>query len=283
MKICRSITEIRNEIKVARQSNKSIGFVPTMGYLHEGHLSLVKRAKEENDIVVASIFVNPTQFGPGEDLESYPRDLDRDCQLLESQHTDFVFVPSVDEMYKDGYKTYVEVNGEITNKLCGSSREGHFRGVTTVVSKLFNIVNPDRAYFGQKDAQQVAVIEQMVSDLNFDIDIIPCPIVREEDGLALSSRNTYLNPEERKDATILSKSLFMAKDMIENGEIDSQKIKSFIIENINTVDYAEIDYVEIVNAKTLEDVKILKGDILMAVAVKIGKPRLIDNIRLEVK
>lgn len=283
MKICKAITEMRNEIKTARQSNKSIGFVPTMGYLHEGHLSLVKRAKKENDIVAVSIFVNPTQFGPEEDLESYPRDLDKDCQLLMSLGVDFVFTPSVDEIYSDGYKTYVEVHGKITEKLCGRSRKGHFRGVTTIVSKLFNIIKPDRAYFGQKDAQQVAIIGQMARDLNFDIDIIPCPIVREEDGLALSSRNTYLNTDERKDATILSKSLLKAKDMIENGERDPEKIKKFIIDNISTVDYAEIDYVEIVNSKTLENVKVLKGDILIAVAVKIGKPRLIDNITVGVK
>ena len=283
MKICNTIDEIRSHIKIIKKADKSIGFVPTMGYLHDGHLSLVKKAKEENDIVVVSIFVNPTQFGAGEDLESYPRDLDRDFQLLKSQEVDFVFVPSVDEMYNKAYKTYVDVEGQITKKLCGSSRKGHFRGVTTVVSKLFNIAAPDRAYFGQKDAQQVAVIEQMVRDLNFDIDIISCPIVREKDGLALSSRNAYLNSKEREDAAILSKSLFLAEKMIENGVKEAKKIKKFIIDKINTVDYAKIDYVEIVDAKTLENVNILQGDILIAVAVKIGKPRLIDNIKVEVK
>lgn len=282
MKICQSIREIRNEVKDCRRKNKSIGFVPTMGYLHEGHLSLIKEARDENDVVVVSIFVNPTQFGPGEDLESYPRDLDRDSKLVENVGADFLFIPSVPEMYPKGYETFVEVEGDITKRLCGKSREGHFKGVTSVVSKLFNIVKPDKAYFGQKDAQQVAVIEKMVRDLNFDIDIIPCPIVREDDGLALSSRNSYLDPRQRKDATILYKSLSKAKEMIENGEKDAETVKNFIINTIKTVEYAEIDYVDIVSAETLESINTLKGDVLVAIAVKIGKPRLIDNIRLEV-
>ncbi|WP_202709214.1 pantoate--beta-alanine ligase [Sporosalibacterium faouarense] len=282
MKILNTVDDIREEIKAARKVNKSVGLIPTMGFLHEGHLSLIKNARKENDIVVVSIFVNPTQFGPNEDLESYPRDLDRDRKLVEEAECDLLFVPEVDEMYPSGYKTYVEVEGNITKRLCGESRKGHFKGVTSVVSKLFNIVSPDRAYFGQKDAQQVAVIEQMVRDLNFDIEIIPCPIVREEDGLALSSRNIYLKPMEREDATILSKSLFKAKEMIENGEKDAKIIKDFVTYNIMTVEYAKIDYVEVVSARTLEEIRTIEGDVLIAVAVKIGEPRLIDNIRMEV-
>lgn len=282
MKVCKTIKEIREEVKKAKYEGKSVGIVPTMGYLHEGHLSLIRKAREENDLVVVSIFVNPTQFGIGEDLENYPRDLIRDSKLIENEKADLIFAPSVDEMYPNGYKTYVEVEGNITKKLCGKSREGHFKGVTSVVSKLFNIVTPDRAYFGQKDAQQVAVIKKMVEDLNFDISIIPCPIVREEDGLALSSRNTYLIDKDRQEATILSKSLFKAKEMIANGERNTSIIRNFIINNINTVEYAKIDYVEIVDAKTLDDIDEIKGNILIALAVKIGKPRLLDNIRLEV-
>lgn len=282
MKVCKTVRQIKIEINKAIRAGKSVGFVPTMGYLHDGHLSLIKRARKENDIVVVSIFVNPTQFGEGEDLESYPRDLDRDCRLVEKEGTDFVFAPSAEEMYPHGYMSYVDVEGNITKQLCGKSRVGHFKGVATVVSKLFNIVTPNKAYFGQKDAQQVAVLEQMVRDLNFNIEIVPCPIVREADGLALSSRNTYLSQKERQDALILSKSLIEAEEMIKNGERDAAKIKNFIINNIKTVEYADIDYVEIVNAKTLEDLDQIQGDVLIALAVKIGKPRLIDNIRLEV-
>ncbi|WP_425449352.1 pantoate--beta-alanine ligase [Dethiothermospora halolimnae] len=282
MEIVNSIKETRKHIKNIKSKGKTVALVPTMGYLHEGHLSLVKRAKEENDYVVVSIFVNPTQFGPNEDLETYPRDLERDSKLLEKLGVDLIFHPEVEEIYPKGYNTHVEVLGDITKKLCGRSREGHFKGVVTIVSKLFNIVSPHRAYFGQKDAQQVAVIEKMVRELNFDLEIVPCPIVREEDGLALSSRNIYLDKEERKDATILSQSLFKAEEMIRNGERNPKVIEDFIINNIKTVNYAEVDYVDIVNGSTLEDVDEISGDILIALAVKIGKPRLIDNIRLEV-
>ncbi|EOD00444.1 pantoate--beta-alanine ligase [Caldisalinibacter kiritimatiensis] len=282
MKIINSMLNIRNEIKIFKMQGKSIGLVPTMGYLHEGHLSLMRKAREENDIVVISIFVNPTQFGEDEDLDTYPRDLERDSKLAKEVGVDIVFTPSVEEMYPKGYTTYVEVEGEITNKLCGKSRVGHFKGVTTIVSKLFNIVTPDRAYFGQKDAQQVAVIQKMVRDLNFDIEIIPCPIVREDDGLALSSRNTYLSSSERNDAKVISQSLFKAEQMIKNGERDVEKIRQFIINKIDLVETSEIDYVEIVNAETLRDINEIKGDVLIALAVKIGKTRLIDNIRLEV-
>ncbi|MDK2917824.1 MAG: pantoate--beta-alanine ligase [Candidatus Petromonas sp.] len=283
MIILDKVIEVRKEIKTASKNAKTIGLVPTMGFLHDGHLSLIKRAREENDLVVVSIFVNPTQFGPGEDLESYPRNLERDSSLAESAGADIIFAPSVEEIYPNGYNTYVEVEGEMTKKLCGASRPGHFKGVATVVSKLFNIIAPDRAYFGQKDAQQVAVIEQIVRDLNFDIEIVSCPIVREKDGLAMSSRNIYLNEDERKDAVILSQSLFEAEKMIKNGERDPLKLKEFIIKNINTKPNVEIDYVEIVNSKTLEDVKEIKGDVLIALAVKIGRARLIDNICMEVQ
>lgn len=282
MKILNTIKDIRVETKEARRNGKSIGFVPTMGYLHEGHLSLVKRARQENDIVIVSIFVNPTQFGEGEDFQTYPRDLERDSNLVKEAGADIVFSPSVEEVYPSGCSTYVNVEGDITNKLCGASRPGHFKGVTTIVTKLFNIVTPDRAYFGQKDAQQVAVIEQMIRDLCFDIEIIPCPIVREEDGLAMSSRNTYLNDDERRAATVLSKTLSKAEEMIKNGERNASKISKLIIDRIENESLSEIDYVEIVNDKTLENVEDVKGDVLIALAVKVGKTRLIDNVRLEV-
>lgn len=282
MKILNTIKDIKVETRKARKNNKSVGFVPTMGFLHEGHLSLVKRAKEENDLVIVSIFVNPTQFGPGEDFESYPRDLERDSKLVESMGADIVFAPETSEMYPDGCSTYVGIEGDITKQLCGASRPGHFTGVTTVVSKLFNIVTPDRAYFGQKDAQQVAVIKKMVRDLHFDTEIVPCPIVREKDGLAMSSRNIYLNEDERRAAIILSKSLSNAEEVIKKGELDASKLSDFIINNINSEPLAEVDYVEIVNAKTLESIRKIKDDVLIALAVKIGKARLIDNIRLEV-
>lgn len=281
MKILNSIKDVRAEIKQARKNSKSIGLVPTMGYLHEGHLSLVKRAREENNIVIVSIFVNPTQFGPDEDYVAYPRDIERDSRLVEGEGADIVFAPEVNEMYPDGCSTYVKVEGNITKKLCGASRPGHFKGVTTIVTKLFNIITPDRAYFGQKDAQQVAVIEKMVKDLCFDIEIVPCPIIREEDGLAKSSRNMYLNEKERKAATILSKALFNVKEIIGKGEINPSKIEKFIVDTINTEELTDIDYVEIVNARTLESIRKIKGDVLIALAVKIGKARLIDNIRLE--
>jgi len=282
MRIINKVEDIREVVKSAKEAKKSVGFVPTMGFLHEGHLALIKKAKEENDLVIVSIFVNPTQFGPGEDLESYPRDIERDSELSKSAGADIIFHPTVEEMYPSGFNTYVELEGDITKKLCGASRPGHFKGVTTVVSKLFNIVSPHKAYFGQKDAQQVAVIEQMVRDLNFDIKIIPCPIVREKDGLAMSSRNTYLNTEEREAALILSKSLFMASKMIQDGEKSGSKIKDFIIKNITSEKLANIDYVEVVDAKTLNNIDELHGDILIALAVRFGRTRLIDNIRLEV-
>lgn len=283
MKNISSVKDLRELVKSARLASKSIGFVPTMGYLHDGHLSLMKRAREENDLVIVSIFVNPTQFGPNEDLDSYPRDLERDLELCKSVGVDIVFSPEVSEMYMEGASTYVVTEGNITKKLCGASREGHFKGVTTVVTKLFNMVGPDRAYFGQKDAQQVAVIEKMVRELNSPVEIVSCPIVREKDGLAMSSRNFYLSPQQRVDALILNQSLFEAERMIKNGEKSAEAIKAFITENIMTYSYIEIDYVEVVSAVSLEDVEVLEGDILIALAAKVGKPRLIDNIRIQVK
>lgn len=282
MKVIRTVSELRAVVKAEKKNGKSVGFVPTMGYLHEGHMSLVRAAKKDNDFVVASIFVNPTQFGENEDLDAYPRDLEGDQKKLMDEGTDVLFYPSVEAMYPKGYSTYVDVEGDMTGILCGSSRPGHFRGVTTIVSKLFNMVTPDRAYFGQKDAQQVAVIQRMVIDLNMDIEIVPCPIFREEDGLAMSSRNTYLTETQRKDALVLSQSLFEARDRILSGERGSKKIIQGIIDKINSVDYAIIDYVEIVNGLTLNRIDRIEGDVLIAIAVKVGQPRLIDNLRLEV-
>lgn len=281
MKIIETVKEMQEISNRTIGMGKSIGFVPTMGYLHQGHMSLIKKAREENDFVVVSIFVNPTQFGIGEDLETYPRDLQRDSILCENEGADILFYPSTREMYSLRYKTYVEVE-DITRVLCGASRPGHFKGVTTVITKLFNIVKPHRAYFGQKDAQQLAVIQQMVEDLNFDVTIVPCPIVREEDGLAMSSRNTYLDAGQRKAALILSKTLFKAKEMIDGGMRSAAGVIDFMTQNIQSEPLAAIDYIEIVDAKTLEKVIHIKGDVLIALAVKIGKTRLIDNLRLEV-
>jgi pantoate--beta-alanine ligase len=282
MIIIKTIKEIKGIITEHKKQGKTIGFVPTMGSLHEGHLSLIRTAKKENDLVVVSIFVNPTQFGVGEDFEAYPRDLARDANLSESAGADVIFCPSIIEMYPEGYQTYVEVL-EITNKLCGKSRPTHFKGVTTVVNKLFNIVEPHHAYFGQKDAQQVAVIQKMVMDLNMNTKVVPCPIIREADGLAMSSRNIYLNPEQRNAALILSKSLFTAKDIISNGCTDAFKIKKVIMTMINNEPLAAIDYIEIVDALSLSDITTLKDKILIALAVKIGRTRLIDNIVVEVQ
>jgi len=281
LNIAKTIKEVRDIIKKEKSKGKTIGFVPTMGYLHEGHLSLVRRAKEETDFVVVSIFVNPLQFGPKEDFKEYPRDLERDIKLLEEVKADLLFAPEVEEMYPPGYKTYVEVT-EITDVLCGASRPGHFKGVTTVVAKLFNIVKPDKAFFGQKDAQQVAVIKKMVKDLNMDLEIVPVPTVREEDGLAMSSRNVYLNTEERKAAPILYKSLQRAKELIEKGEKNSTTILKEMEEMISKEPLAKIDYIEIVDGETLKRKDKVEGNILIALAVKIGRTRLIDNIQMEV-
>lgn len=282
MEVVKNPRVLTQTLKALRKEGKSVGLVPTMGYLHEGHLSLVREARRNNEIVVVSIFVNPTQFGPNEDLASYPRDFERDAALLDREGVDFIFAPEVEDMYPAGYATYVDVEGELTGRLCGASRPGHFRGVATVVSKLFNIVAPDRAYFGIKDAQQVAVIRRMAMDLNFDLEIVACPIVREADGLALSSRNVYLTESERTDALVLSQSLFMAKALIEGGERSAEAVRRAIADRIGAVSSAVIDYIEIVDAMTLATADVLSGKILIALAVKVGKPRLIDNLQIEV-
>lgn len=281
MRTIEKIDEIKNILDLERKANRSIALVPTMGFLHAGHLSLIKEARKNNDIVVVSIFVNPTQFGPNEDLETYPRDINRDQELCKQEGVDYIFNPSVKEMYGEDYATYVITESDITNKLCGASREGHFKGVMSVVTKLFNIIGPDKAYFGRKDYQQVAVIKKMVRDLNIPVEIIDCPIVRESDGLAMSSRNTYLSPKERKDALVLSRSLKEAKESILNGEKNKEVIREEILDKINEIPYSEIDYVEILDATTLEDIETIDRDVVIALAVKIGKPRLIDNIIVE--
>ena len=281
MKICYTVQEVRDTVKEWKRQGLTVGFVPTMGYLHEGHRSLMEAARRDNDKVVASIFVNPMQFGPGEDLESYPRDLEKDAALCEGVGVDLIFHPEPEEMYKEGFCTYVDMNG-LTTELCGKTRPIHFRGVQTVVLKLFNIVTPDRAYFGQKDAQQLAVIKRMVTDLNVGTEIIGCPIIREEDGLAKSSRNTYLSAEERQAALILSKSLKLGKEAIEAGERDSKKIIEIISKNIETEPLAKIDYVDVVDFATITPVDIIKGETLVAMAVYIGKTRLIDNFIVQI-
>jgi len=259
------------------KENKTIGFVPTMGFLHEGHLSLVRRAREENDIVVVSIFVNPTQFGPNEDYESYPRDFERDVKLLKELNVDVVFYPSVEEMYPKDFSTYVEET-KLSRYLCGKSRPGHFRGVCTIVTKLFNIVRPTRAYFGQKDAQQFRVIKRMVRDLNMDVELVECPIVREHDGLAMSSRNIYLSDDERAQALALYNSLKLAENLIKSGERDAEVVKNAMKEFLFRYDKVKIDYVEIVDEETLEPVKHIEGKVIVAIACWVGKARLIDNV-----
>ncbi|MFZ7103716.1 MAG: pantoate--beta-alanine ligase [Peptococcaceae bacterium] len=276
-----NIAELRLYVKERRREEKTIGVVPTMGFLHEGHLSLVRRAKAENDIVILTIFVNPIQFGPSEDFQSYPRDLEKDCKLAMEAGADLVFNPDVREMYPQPTKTFVNVR-DLTANLCGLSRPDHFQGVTTVVSKLFNITQGDKAYFGLKDAQQVAVITRMVKDLNFPIEIVPCPIVREEDGLAMSSRNVYLRPGERKSALLLSRSLFKAAEKIRAGENNAGNIIDSITADLTSDVNCQVDYVKVVDFATLTDLTALQGKVLVALAVKIGKTRLIDNIIVEV-
>lgn len=282
MEVFSKIDDLRRKLKEEKRNGKSIGFVPTMGYLHEGHLSLVRQSIKENDLTVVSIFVNPIQFGPGEDFNRYPRDIERDKRLLEKEGVHYLFSPDEDEMYPAGFKTFVEV-AEIGKKLCGKSRPGHFKGVSTVVLKLFNIVQPNRAYFGQKDAQQAIIIKKMVKDLNLDVDIVVMPIVREEDGLAMSSRNVYLNEEERKNAIVLYKSLREAEKMIRMGEKNAEKVVNRIKEVIMSYPEALIDYIEIVDTEELNPVNPIKGKVLIALAVYIGKARLIDNMILEVE
>lgn len=275
--IITTISELRNYLKAQRAENKTVGLVPTMGFLHEGHLSLIRRAKAENDVVVVSGFVNPTQFGPNEDYETYPRDIKRDTELAVGAGADVVFYPSVTEMYPKGSSTLVEVEGDITRVLCGASRPTHFRGVTTVVNMLFNIVKPDKAYFGQKDAQQAAVLMKMVRDTHQNIELVVCPIVREEDGVAMSSRNTYLNEEERKQATILNQALAEGEKAFLAGETAVDKLIMIISDKINEMPLAEIDYVGIYDYPNLTEIKKIEHQALAAVAVKFGKTRLIDN------
>ncbi|MBP7332499.1 MAG: pantoate--beta-alanine ligase [Firmicutes bacterium] len=280
MRIFHTIAEIREFVRQARAKGRSIGFVPTMGYLHEGHLELMRQAKKQCGTVIISIFVNPTQFGPGEDLASYPRDLDRDAAMAEGVGVDAIFNPAAEEIYPSGYSTYIDVEQRITEKLCGASRPGHFRGVATVVAKLFNIVKPDYAYFGQKDAQQVLVIKRMIADLNMEVGVVTVPTVREHDGLAMSSRNVYLDPEQRQAALSLSSSLNRAAAEVRAGERDAAKIRQLVIDLIKAEPLARIDYVEIYSYPDLEPVEFIKGQALLALAVKFGRARLIDNIIL---
>ena len=276
-----TIELMKRFLATANKENKTIGLVPTMGFLHEGHLSLIKEAKNENDLVVVSIFVNPTQFGPNEDYETYPRDAMRDTNLAYTAGADIIFNPTVSEMYPEGSDSWVNVGGDITSVLCGASRPTHFRGVTTVVNMLFNIVEPDKAYFGQKDAQQVAVISKMVRDLHLDVELVVCPIVREADGVALSSRNTYLNDEEREQAVILSKALQLALDTYKKGETDVKTLIQLIESTIATMPLAEIDYVSIYAYPSLAEIEKIEEEAIIAVAVKFGKTRLIDNVILK--
>ncbi|MCI5605089.1 MAG: pantoate--beta-alanine ligase [Clostridia bacterium] len=279
MKLVKTKQEVRDIVKEWRKQGLTVGFVPTMGYLHEGHASLIDASSKNNDRTVVSIFVNPMQFSPNEDLESYPRDIVHDSKVCEEHGADLIFNPEPEEMYNDMFCSYVDMD-VLTKELCGLSRPIHFRGVCTVVSKLFNIVKPDNAYFGQKDAQQLAVIKRMVEDLDMDIKINGCPIVREADGLAKSSRNTYLSPEERQAALILSKTIAVGRELVKNGEKDAKKIVSQMIKNIETEPLARIDYVKIVDALTMQQIDNLDRPALCAMAVYIGKTRLIDNFEV---
>jgi pantoate--beta-alanine ligase len=276
MRVVETIDELR---RLRRELAEPVGFVPTMGYLHEGHLSLVKRARVENASVVVSIFVNPTQFGPQEDFRTYPRDTQRDLALLEKEKTDVVFMPSEAEMYPDGFSGWVEVS-KLTERLEGASRPGHFRGVTTVVAKLFNIVEPTKAYFGQKDAQQAIVINKMVADLNMNLEVVTCPTVREADGLAMSSRNIYLSPEERQAALVLYQALNLAQKLWSQGEKDAERIRQQITALIQKQPLTNIDYISIADPKTLEELEEVSPPALASLAVRFGKTRLIDNVVL---
>ena len=280
MRVVEKVNDVRSTVKEWKAKGLKIGFVPTMGYLHEGHESLIRKASEENDRVVVSIFVNPIQFGPKEDLASYPRDLKRDSEICERAGANLIFHPENEEMYFNDFSTFVDMYG-LTFELCCKSRPIPFRGVCTVVSKLFNIVAPDRAYFGEKDAQQLAIIKRMVRDLNIDIEIIGCPIIREKDGLAKSSRNTYLSVEERNAAIILNKSLTLAKEKIQDGERNSGAIIKLIEETINSEKLARVDYIEVVDSLSMKKVERIEKSVLVAIAVFIGKTRLIDNFTYE--
>ncbi len=279
MHIAKTVEEmkkLRNEIPV----NKKVGFVPTMGYLHEGHLSLLRKAREENDIVILSIFVNPIQFGPNEDLDRYPRDFERDEKLAKEVGTDIIFYPTPEQMYPENYSSYVITEG-LDRHLCGAKRPGHFKGVMTVVLKLFNITKPHNTYFGQKDIQQARIIEQMIKDFNLDINFHICPIIREEDGLAMSSRNVYLSHEERKQAIALFKGIKRGEELFKNGERDAKTIKKEVEKVVKSFNLAKIDYVEIVDYTTMSPVEKLGKKSVLALAVYFGKTRLIDNTILE--
>lgn len=271
-----TIQEVRQLTESWRKGGFSIGFVPTMGYLHDGHVSLINKARQENDKVVVSVFVNPTQFGPNEDFDKYPKNLERDREICEGAGVDLVFAPSVAEMYPSKNLAFVDIT-ELDGGLCGAKRPGHFRGVCTVVSKLFNIVTPDRAYFGEKDRQQLIIIERMVKDLNYNIQIVPCPTFREEDGLAMSSRNAYLSEEERRAARVIPESLNLAYQTIVGGERNATVIKDLINKKIKAEPLAEIDYIEVVDASRLKPVTLINPPVVVAVAVYIGATRLIDN------
>jgi len=276
MRVFKTIDAMR---QARRYMVEPVGFVPTMGFLHEGHLSLVQQARKENATVVVSIFVNPTQFGQGEDFEGYPRDTERDLAMLAELNTDVIFMPSADEIYPPDFNTWVEV-GKLTDRLEGASRPTHFRGVTTVVSKLFNIVRPTRAYFGQKDAQQTTVIRKMVSDLDMDIDVVVCPTVREPDGLAMSSRNTYLTTEERRSAVVLSQSLDLARKLWSEGERNADNIRSKMKKLIEQQPLGLIDYISVADTQTLEELDTITGKALVSLVVRFGKIRLLDNVVL---
>lgn len=277
MKIAVTINEVRNQVKEWKSQGFTVGLVPTMGYLHEGHGSLIKTSAENCDKTVVSVFLNPTQFAPNEDLQSYPRDFERDKKLCEEMGADLVFHPSVEEMYGENNATFVEILSDMPKQLCGKTRPIHFRGVCTVVSKLFNIVTPDKAFFGEKDAQQLAIIKKMVKDMSYGIEIVGCPIIREADGLAKSSRNTYLNEEERKEAICLYKAVTLGKQLVAKGETNSQNVIDKMKEVINKEPLAKIDYVEIVDGITMSPVENISSGDLVAMAVYIGKTRLIDN------
>lgn len=279
MKVYHTIYDIRKELALFRSAGKTIGLVPTMGYFHEGHLSLMDVARKNCEIVVVSLFVNPTQFGPNEDLAKYPRDFERDEQMAKERGVDIIFYPDKDEMYPDPFLTYV-MTEKLSGMLCGKSRPIHFRGVTTIVAKLFNIIQPDVAVFGRKDAQQAIIIKKMVADLNFPVEIIVAPIIRETDGLAMSSRNTYLSSEERRQAPIIYQALQKAIEMVRRGELDAGGVERSIRQQIETAPLARIEYIEIVNEKNLEPVKTIDPETFVAVAVRFGKTRLIDNVAL---
>ncbi|MCR2102365.1 pantoate--beta-alanine ligase [Campylobacter upsaliensis] len=278
MQIINDIKDLKNIIKKWKNQGLSIGYVPTMGYLHEGHLSLIKKASK-NDKIIVSIFVNPMQFGVNEDLATYPRDLERDAKLCENEGVAVLFTPSVEQMYPKDFSSYVDMNS-LTDKLCGAKREGHFRGVCTILMKFFHLITPDVAYFGQKDAQQCAVVKHMVEDLNLDLEIEICPIVREKDGLAKSSRNVYLNETERKAALVLSRAIFLGENLIQKGERESKIILQAMREELQKESLARIDYIELVNPKTMQNLERIEDSALGALAVYIGKTRLIDNFLL---